>query len=59
MTREEAEAKIRVLGGKATSSVSKETSYVVAGDNPGSKYDKARKLGVKVLPEDDFLKLIM
>ncbi|MFA5270669.1 MAG: NAD-dependent DNA ligase LigA [Patescibacteria group bacterium] len=59
MTREEAEAKIRALGGKATSSVSKETSYVVAGDNPGSKYDKARKLGVKVLPEDDFLKLIM
>ena len=58
MSREEAEAKIRALGGKASSSVSKETSYVVAGDNPGSKYDKARALGISVLTEGEFEKLI-
>ena len=57
MSREEAEAKIRALGGKSTSSVSKETSYVVAGENPGSKYDKAQKLGVNVINEGEFLEM--
>lgn len=58
ISREEAEAKVRELGGKASSSVSKATDYVVIGDNPGSKYDKAIKLGVTVLSEEEFKKLV-
>ena len=58
MTRDEATEKIKTRGGKTSSSVSKNTSYVIAGINPGSKLDKAEKLGVIILSEDDFLKLI-
>ena len=58
MTRDEASDKIKIRGGKTSSSVSKNTSYVVAGTNPGSKLDKAEKLGVIILSEDEFLKLI-
>lgn len=58
MTRDEAKEKIINLGGKATSSVSKNTDYVIAGENPGSKIDKAQRLGVEILDEDQFLKLI-
>ena len=58
MTRKEAEEKIISLGGKPTSSVSKKTSYVIVGENPGSKLEKAEKLGVKILTEDEFIKLI-
>jgi DNA ligase (NAD+) len=58
LTRDAAQAKVRELGGKETSAVSAKTSYVVAGADPGSKYDKARKLGVPVLSEEEFLKLI-
>ena len=58
MSREEAGAKIRALGGKVSSSVSKDTSAVIAGSDPGSKYDKAQKLGVKILDEKKFLEMI-
>lgn len=58
MTRDEAGAKIKMLGGKTSSSVSKKTSYVIAGTNPGSKFDKAQGLGVKILSEEEFIKLI-
>lgn len=52
------EAKIKELGGKASGSVSKKTDYLVAGENAGSKLDKARELGVPVLSEDEFEKMI-
>ena len=55
--RKEIEKLIKDLGGKPTASVSKKTDYVVAGENAGSKLDKARKLGVSVLDESAFLKL--
>jgi DNA ligase (NAD+) len=56
--REEIEALIRKLGGKPTGSVSKKTDYVVAGAKAGSKLDKAKQLGVAVLTEAEFEKLI-
>ena len=58
MTRDEAGDKIKAKGGKVSSSVSKKTSYVIAGENPGSKLDKAKDLGVIILNEQDFLKMI-
>ncbi len=58
MTRDEAKEKIRALGGDVSSSVSKNTNYVVVGKNPGSKYDKAKVLKVKTLNEREFLGLI-
>lgn len=57
MSRDEAKDKVRKLGGKVTESVSKETSYLVAGESTGSKYKKAQELGVPILSEDDFLKM--
>lgn len=58
MTRDQAREKIRNLGGQVSESVSSNTDYVVAGSDPGSKYDKAKKLGAKVLAEDQFLNLL-
>lgn len=58
MSREDAKDKVRALGGKISESVSKKTSFVVVGEDPGSKYDKAQKLGVEVLTEKEFLKKI-
>ena len=58
MTRPDGEELVRSLGGHPSSSVSKQTDYVVAGTDPGSKYDKAKKLGVKILTEEEFKKLV-
>ena len=55
LTREEAKERIEAAGGKVSGSVSKKTSFVVAGDEAGSKLDKAQSLGVKVLDEAGLL----
>ena len=57
-TRDEATEKIELFGGKAAGSVSKKTTYVVVGENAGSKERKARELGIPILSEDDFLEMI-
>ncbi|MCD6149640.1 NAD-dependent DNA ligase LigA [bacterium] len=57
-TREQAKDMIRKEGGSVSSSVSRRTNYVVAGKNPGSKYDKAKKLGVKIIGEEEFVKMV-
>jgi len=57
-TRQQIEQAIRQAGAKSSSSVSKKTDYVLAGENPGSKLDKARKLGIKVIDEKLFLELL-
>ena len=58
MSRDEAKDKIRALGGDVSESVSAKTLYLVAGENAGSKLDKAKKFGVKILDEQQFLSLI-
>lgn len=58
MSREQAKECIRALGGDASESVSKKTSYLVAGSEPGSKFEKAKRLGVKIVDEKEFLELI-
>ena len=58
MTRDEASEVIKKLGGKVSSDVSKNTDYVVVGDSPGSKFDRAKKLGITILDEDQFKSLI-
>ena len=58
LSRPEAEAKIKALGGKAGSDVTRKTSYVVVGADPGSKLTKAQKLGIKTLSEAEFLELL-
>lgn len=58
MSRDEAKEKIKSLGGDVNESVSKNTSAVIAGADPGSKYDKAKALGVKIIYEKEFLKLL-
>jgi DNA ligase (NAD+) len=58
MTREEATEKIEALGGHVTGSVSKKTDYVLAGTEPGSKFEKAKELGVKIIDEAAFRKML-
>ncbi|OJI07846.1 hypothetical protein BK004_00145 [bacterium CG10_46_32] len=58
ITRDQAKQKIRLLGGDVSSSVSKETDYVVAGEAAGSKLDKAEKLGITIIDEEEFLRII-
>ena len=58
LSREEAGAQIIALGGKVTSSVSKNTDYVIAGEKVGSKLSKAESLGVKIIDENAFLKML-
>jgi len=55
MTRDQASETIKKAGGKVSSSVSKNTDYVVVGESPGSKYERAMKLGITILNEDDFI----
>jgi DNA ligase (NAD+) len=58
MSRDEAKARVRRAGGDWVSSVSKNTDYVVVGAKPGSKADKAKKLGVRIISENEFIKLL-
>jgi DNA ligase (NAD+) len=58
MTRSDAEQQIKQRGGKTSGSVSRNTDYVIVGENPGSKYDKAFQLGVRTLSEAEFVKML-
>ena len=58
LSRDKAKEKIRALGGNISSSVSKNTDFVVIGKNPGSKFEKAKKLGVKIVKEEEFLEMM-
>jgi len=57
MMRSQAKARIAALGGKVSSSVSRKTAYVVAGKDPGSKLDKAKEIGIKILDEKEFIEM--
>jgi len=57
-TRQQIQQAIQVAGGKASSSVSKKTDFVLAGKDPGSKLEKARSLGVEVIDEEEFLQML-
>lgn len=58
MTRDEATEIIRNQGGKVSSSVSKNTDYVLAGSEPGTKLVKAQELGIRILDENEFMQLV-
>ena len=59
ISRDEAKEKLRQLGGGVSESVSKETDYIVAGENPGSKYKKAQELGIPILGEEELKQLLL
>ena len=58
MPRDEAKQRLLMLGGKVTEKVSKKINYVIYGQNPGSKYERAIELGIKTLNEESFMKMI-
>jgi len=58
LSREEAKERIEREGGEVLSSVSSKTDYLILGENPGSKYNKAKQLGAKILKEEEFLKIL-
>lgn len=58
LTREEAKDKIKALGGRTKENVGRDTDYVVVGETPGSKYERAKKLGIEILSETEFLRLL-
>ena len=58
LSRDEAMALIKERGGKVSGSVSKNTHYVLLGENPGSKYEKAKKLNITLLSEGEFRKML-
>jgi DNA ligase (NAD+) len=58
INREEAKEKIRLMGGEILETVSKKTNYIIVGKEPGSKYQKAQKLGVKIIKEKEFLEML-
>jgi DNA ligase (NAD+) len=58
MSREEGKERVRGLGGHPSESLSKKTDYLIAGSSPGSKLEKAKRLGVKILSEEEFLSLL-
>jgi len=58
LTRDAAKDRIKSLGGKIKESITRETNYLVVGETPGSKYEKAKKLGIKILEEEEFLEMV-
>ena len=58
MTRDRAKSYVEMLGGRVSNSVSRKTDLVVVGENPGSKYQKAMRLGIKMVNEDEFLEML-
>jgi DNA ligase (NAD+) len=58
MTRSRAQERVEALGGTAAEGLSARVSYLVAGEDPGAKLERARKLGVTVLTEDEFLRMV-
>ena len=58
MSRDEAKSKVEALGGKSADTVSKKINYVVVGENPGSKLEKAKRLGLNIINEHEFLEMI-
>jgi DNA ligase (NAD+) len=58
MKRENAEEKIFLAGGKTSSSISSKTNYLVVGKNPGSKLEKAKKQGIKIITEEELIKIL-